>query len=90
MAYLSRVDLDRFAQQILQDFIRSEYPKGHLCYNVDPAKLAQFYGYSIQYVTITRDGTVLGLMDRGNIEIFFCYCLAFAAFFLSIGPLDLQ
>ena len=60
MAYLSRAELDRFAEQILQDFIRLEYPKGHLCYNVDPTKLAHFYGYSIEYVTITREGSILG------------------------------
>lgn len=66
MAYLSRADLDRFAEQILQDFVRSEYPKGHLCYNVDPTKLAQFYGYNIVYVTITRDGSILGQTSIGK------------------------
>lgn len=60
MAYLSRADLDSFAERLLRDFVKAEYPQGHLCYNVDPARLASFYGYNILYVTITRDGSILG------------------------------
>lgn len=58
MAYLSREDLDSFAERILCDFLKAEYPKGHLCYKVNPTRLAQFHGYNILYVTITRDGSV--------------------------------
>jgi hypothetical protein len=54
MAYLSRADLDSFAERILSDFVKAEHPKGYLCYNVDPVKLAMFHGYNIQYVTNTR------------------------------------
>lgn len=66
MAYLSRNDLDNFAERILCDFVKAEYPKGHICYNVDPTRLAQFYGFSILYVTITRDGSVLGQTSIGE------------------------
>ena len=66
MAYLSRDDLDHFAEHILCDFVKAEYPKWHICYNVDPARLAQFYGYNILYVTITRDGSVLGQTSIGE------------------------
>ena len=66
MAYLSREDLDIFAERSLCDFLKAEYPKGHLCYRVDPTGLAQFYGYSILYVTITRDGSVLGQTSIGE------------------------
>lgn len=66
MAYLSRADLDNFAECILRDFVKAEYPKGHVCYNVDPSMLAQFYGYNILYVTITRDGSVLGQTSTGK------------------------
>ena len=59
MAYLSKADLDSFAERILYDFVKAEHPKGHPCYNVDPVKLAKFYGYNIQYVTITREGSIL-------------------------------
>ena len=45
MAYLSRDDLDCFSEHILRDFVKSEYPKGHLCHRIDPTRLAQFYGY---------------------------------------------
>lgn len=45
MAYLSRAELDHYAERILCDFVKAEYPKGHLCHNVDPTRLAQFYGY---------------------------------------------
>ena len=44
MAYLSRNNIDNLAEQILCDFIKAEYPKGHICYNIDPTRLAQFYG----------------------------------------------
>ena len=67
MAYLSRNDIDDFAERILNDFIKSEYPKGHLCFQVDPIKLAQFYGYNIVYVTITKDGSILGQTSTGKI-----------------------
>ena len=66
MAYLSRDDLDKFAECVLRDFVKAEYPKGHLYYKVDPTRLAQFYGYSILYVTITRDGSVLGQTSIGE------------------------
>lgn len=60
MAYLSRENLEHFSACILYDFVNSEYPNGHLCYSIDPSRLAQHYGYSILYVTITRDGSILG------------------------------
>ena len=60
MAYLSRNNIDNLAERILCDFVKSEYPNGHLCHNIDPVKLAQFYGFDIVYVTITRDGSILG------------------------------
>ena len=66
MAYLSREDLDNFAERILCNFVKAEYPKGHICYNVDPTRLAQFYGFNILYVTITRDGSVLGQTSIGE------------------------
>ncbi len=67
MAYLSRDDLDTFAERILCDYIKSEYPNGHICYNIDPTKLAQFYGYNILYVTITHDGSILGQTSTGKL-----------------------
>lgn len=66
MAYLSREDLDSFAERILCDFVKTEYPKGHICYNIDPTRLAQFYGFNILYVTITRDGSILGQTSIGE------------------------
>ena len=66
MAYLSRDDLDSFAERILCDFVKAEYPMGHICYNVDPTRLAQFYGYNILYVTITREGSILGQTSTGK------------------------
>lgn len=66
MAYLSRADLDNYAEKLLRDYVKAEYPKGHLCYNVDPTRLAQFYGYNILYVPITRDGSILGQTSTGK------------------------
>lgn len=66
MAYLSRNNIDNLAEQILCNFIKAEYPKGHICYNIDPTRLAQFYGYTILYVTITREGSILGQTSTGK------------------------
>lgn len=66
MAYLSRADMDSFAERLLRDFVKAEYPQGHLCYHVDPARLASFYGYNILYVAITRDGSILGQTSTGK------------------------
>lgn len=66
MAYLSRADLDDYAERILYNFVKAEHPNGHLCYNVDPTRLAQFYGYNILYVPITRNGSILGQTSTGT------------------------
>ena len=66
MAYLSRAELDHYAERILCDFVKAEYPNGHLCYHVDPTRLAQFYGYNILYASITRDGSILGQTSTGT------------------------
>ena len=55
MPYLSREDIDRFAERIIHLYKQTEYPKGHLYYNVDPTRLAEIYDFRIEYVNITRD-----------------------------------
>lgn len=60
MPYLSREDIDRFAERIIHLYKQTEYPKGHLYYNVDPTRLAEIYDFRIECVNITRDGSILG------------------------------
>ncbi len=66
MPYLSREDIDRFAERIIRLYKETEYPKGHLYYNVDPTRLAEIYGFRIEYVNITRDGSILGQTSSGK------------------------
>ena len=65
--YLSREDIDAFAERILSRYLKSEFPNGHLYYNVDPIRLAQIYGFKVEYVNITRDGSILGQTSSGPI-----------------------
>ena len=67
MLYLSREDIDAFADRILSRYLKSEFPNGHLYYNVDPIRLAQIYGFKVEYVNITRDGSILGQTSSGPI-----------------------
>ena len=65
MLYLSREDIDKFAESIISEYKKAEYPRGSLYYNVDPTTLAQLYGIRIDYVHITRDGSILGQTSSG-------------------------
>ena len=66
MPYLSREDIDSFAERIIRLYKETEYPKGHLYYNVDPTRLAEIYGFRIEYVNITRDSSILGQTSSGK------------------------
>ena len=66
MPYLSREDIDRFAERIIHLYKQTEYPKGHLYYNMDPTRLAEIYDFRIEYVNITRDGSILGQTSSGK------------------------
>ena len=67
MACLSRDDIERIAEPIIQRYKQAFVPERHLCYTVDPAQLAALLGYQIEYVHITKDGSILGQTSSGNI-----------------------
>ena len=66
MAYLSRNDIERIAESIIQRYKQTFVPEHHLCYTVDPVQLAALLGYRIEYVRITKDGSILGETSAGN------------------------
>lgn len=58
--YLSRDDLEQIAQHVIEQYKQIYIPKHHLCYNVDPTKLAELLGYTVEYAYLTQDGSILG------------------------------
>lgn len=67
MAYLSRDDIERIAKPIIERYKQSFVPERHLCYAVDSVQLATLLGYQIEYVRITKDGSILGQTSSGSI-----------------------
>jgi len=58
--YLSRKDLEQFAQSVIERYKCACIPQRHLCYNVDPTELANLLGYKVEYAYLTQDGSILG------------------------------
>lgn len=69
MAYLSRNDIERIAEQVITQYKQAFVPEQHMCYNVDPANLASMLGFQIEYVNITKDGSILGQTSSGAIWV---------------------
>ena len=72
MAYLSKEDIERIAESVLCQYKAQYLPERRMCYMVDATELAQMLGFTIEYVHITRDGSILGQTSSGRIwtEIF--------------------
>ena len=72
MAYLSRDDIEKIAEGIICQYKKQYVPERRMCYMVDPCELAEMLGFKIEYVHITRDGSILGQTSSGRIwtEIF--------------------
>lgn len=60
MAYLSREDIERFAEPLIARYKQAFVPEHHLCYHVDPSALAALLGFRIEYIYLTQDGSILG------------------------------
>lgn len=60
MVYLSRSDIEKIAEPIIQIYKSLCVPEKHLCYSVDLLELISILGYSVVYVNITKDGSILG------------------------------
>jgi hypothetical protein len=67
MAFLSRKDIERIAEPIIQQYKQTFVPEHHLCYCVDPVQLAAMLRYQIEYVHITKDGSILGQTSSNSI-----------------------
>lgn len=59
-AYLSRCDLERIAQPIIELYKQKCIPQHYLLYRVDPTMLAEILGYKVEYAYLTQDGAILG------------------------------
>lgn len=67
MAYLSRDDIKRIAEPIIVQYKHAFVPERHLCCTVDPVQLVSLLGYQIEYVRITKDGSILRQTSFGSI-----------------------
>ena len=72
MAYLSKEDIERIAEGVICQYKAHYLPERRMCYMVDATELAEMLGFTIEYVYITRDGSILGQTSSGRIwtEIF--------------------
>lgn len=57
---LSRNDIEKIAQPIIDRYKQACVPQYRLCYNVDPTKLAEVLGFQVKYSHLTQDGSILG------------------------------
>ena len=72
MACLSREDIEKIAEGVICQYKAQYLPERRMCYMVDASELAEMLGFTIEYVHITRDGSILGQTSSGPIwtEIF--------------------
>lgn len=72
MACLSRDDIEKIAEDVICQYKALYLPERRMCYMVEATELAEMLGYRIEYVYITRDGSILGQTSSGRIwtEIF--------------------
>ena len=59
MPYLSRDDIEKIAERVVCQYKKIYVPERHMCYMVDATELAEMLGFKIEYVHITRDGSIL-------------------------------
>ena len=67
MPYLSREDIEKIADRVGCQYKKAYVPERHMCYMVDAAELAEMLGFKIEYVHITRDGSILGQTSSGRV-----------------------
>ena len=67
MPCLSRDDIEKIAERIVQAYKKKYVPERHMCYMVDATELAEMLGFNIEYVYITRDGSILGQTSSGRV-----------------------
>ena len=67
MPCLSRDDIEKIAEHVVQEYKKKYVPERHMCYMVDATELAEMLGFNIEYVYITRDGSILGQTSSGRV-----------------------
>ena len=67
MPCLSRDDIEKIAERVVQEYKKKYVPERHMCYMVDATELAEMLGFNIEYVHITRDGSILGQTSSGRV-----------------------
>ena len=67
MPCLSRDDIEKIAERIVQEYKKKYVPERHMCYMVDATELAEMLGFNIEYVHITKDGSILGQTSSGRV-----------------------
>ena len=72
MRYLSRDDIEKIAEGVICQYKEQYLPERRMCYMVEATELAEMLGFRIEYVHITRDGSILGETSSGRIwtEVF--------------------
>ena len=67
MPYLSRDDIEKIAERVVCQYKKIYVPERLMCYMVDATELAEMLGFKIEYVNITRDGSILGQTSSGRV-----------------------
>ena len=67
MPCLSRDDIEKIADRVICQYKKVYVPERHMCYMVDATELAEMLGFKIEYVHITRDGSILGQTSSGRV-----------------------
>ena len=67
MPYLSRDDIEKIAESVICQYKKQYIPERHMCYMVDATELAEMFGFKIEYVHITIDGSILGQTSSGKV-----------------------
>lgn len=69
---LSRGDIEQIAEKILSIYTAAYVPKKHLCYQVNPEKLADVLGLEIDYQIPSLDGSILGVTspDEQYVQVY--------------------
>lgn len=83
MLYLSRADIEKIADEIIDAYKAAYVPEYRMCYLVDAMELAKMLGLTVDFQSLSPDGSILGLTapEEACITIFdddgkeMMYCL---------------
>lgn len=67
MPNLSKDDIEKIAEKVICQYKVQYVPERCMCYTVDVTVLAEMLGLKIEYVHITRDGSILGQTSSGRV-----------------------